>query len=99
MYVGIQDIREADCAILGGGTVRRIPPVTVRNHRSYGNNTFIDTVKGTVINVFHSSYSSLFALDKRHLKGLAGAMLLEAIREGECIIHFIMLKNIKASIQ
>ena len=50
----------------------------------------------------HFAVDTLFSLltsDKCHLKGLAGAMLLEAIRKGEGIIHFIMLKYIKTSIQ
>ena len=38
-------------------------------------------------------------LDKRHLKSLARAKLLQAIGKGKGIVHFVVLKNIKAAIK
>jgi hypothetical protein len=37
--------------------------------------------------------------NKRHLERLAGAVLLQAIGEGEGIVHFVVLENVEAAIQ
>ena len=41
----------------------------------------------------------LTASDKRDLEGFAGAVLLQAVGEGEGFVHFVVLKNVETAVQ